>query len=257
MTIPIVGGNWKMNTTLAEADSLAAEMVRRLGDVTGIEVVLFPPFPNLETVNRAIAGSNLQLGAQDVFWEDRGAFTGEVSAPMLVSVGCRWVIVGHSERRRILGESSQVVNRKLRAVLGNGLDAILAVGETKEERQAGHTEQVLEEQLTQSLAEIRASDVNRIVIAYEPVWAIGTGETATPEQASSAHAHVRAVLQRLYGEEIACDTRIQYGGSVTAENAAQLMVQPGINGALVGGASLEADSFAVIVEAATDATQVD
>src|SRR5579872_3772276 len=247
---PIVGGNWKMNTNLPGAVDLAQALVRHLGETTAVDVVLCPPFPNLEAVRRAIDASALQLGAQDVFWEDRGAFTGEVSAPMLLAVGCDWVIVGHSERRRILGESSEVVNRKLRAVLRNGLQAILAVGETRDERQAGRTEQVLEEQLRESLDGVTADEMARVVLAYEPVWAIGTGDTATPQQAGEAHAFVRSVLSALVGDAVAATTRIQYGGSVTAANAAELMAQSGIDGALVGGASLKPDDFAAIVQAA-------
>jgi triosephosphate isomerase len=201
-------------------------------------------------VDDAIDGSRLELGAQDLFWEDKGAYTGEVSGPMLRAVGCRWVIVGHSERRRLLGESSEVVNRKLHAALRNDLQAILAVGETREERHAGGMEEVLRTQLTESLRDITAEGMDRIVVAYEPCWAIGTGDTATPEQACEAHAFVRSVLADLYGEQIAEATRIQYGGSVTPANAAELMAQPGIDGALVGGASLKPDDFAAICEAA-------
>jgi triosephosphate isomerase len=249
---PVVGGNWKMNTTLTSAVDLAETLERRIGEVTGVEVLLCPPFPNLAAVHTAIEGSTLQLGAQDIFWEDKGAYTGEVSGPMLEAVGCGWVIVGHSERRHILGESDEVVNRKLHAALRNGLQAILAIGETRNQRHAGHTETICEGQLRASLAGITAEDMAGIVIAYEPVWAIGTGETATPEQAREAHAFVRSVLRDLYGEEIAHATRIQYGGSVTAQNAAELMGQPGIDGALVGGASLKPDDFVAIVEAARD-----
>lgn len=248
--LPIVGGNWKMNTTLFEAVDLAEAIVRRLADEVGVEVVLFPPFPNLRPVDDAIDGSRLELGAQDLFWEDRGAYTGEVSGPMLRAVGCRWVIVGHSERRRLLGESSEVVNRKLHAALRNDLQAILAVGETREERNAGGMEDVLRTQLTESLRDVTPERMDRIVVAYEPCWAIGTGDTATPEQACQAHAFVRSVLADLYGEQIAGATRIQYGGSVTPANAAELMAQPGIDGALVGGASLKPDDFAAICEAA-------
>jgi triosephosphate isomerase len=247
---PIVGGNWKENTTLLEAVDLAEAIERQIRDVEGVEVVLFPPFPNLQAVNQIIEAGPLQLGAQDVFWEDRGAYTGEVSAPMLTAVGCSWVIVGHSERRRLLGESSQAVNRKLRAALRNGLRAILAIGETGEERRAGHTERVLEEQLRDSLADVDAQDMQRVVIAYEPVWAIGTGDTATPDQARGAHAQVRRVVGQLYGLEVAETIRIQYGGSVTAQNAAELLAEPGIDGALVGGASLKAEDFAAIVQTA-------
>lgn len=247
---PIVGGNWKMNTTLYEAVDLAEAIVRRLGDSAGIEVVLFPPFPNLHAVDGVIDGSALQLGAQDVFWKDTGAYTGEVSGPMLRAVGCHWVIVGHSERRRYLGESSEVVNKKLHAALRNDLQAILAVGETREERNAGRTEEVLQSQLDESLRDVPQEAMDRIVVAYEPCWAIGTGDTATPEQAREAHAFVRSVLAELYGSDIAEAIRIQYGGSVTASNAVQLMTEDGIDGALVGGASLKPDDFVRICEAA-------
>jgi triosephosphate isomerase len=248
---PIVGGNWKMNTTLSEAREIAEEVVRRIGGVLEVEVVLCPPFPNLEAVYTMIEASALQVGAQDVFWEDKGAYTGEVSAPMLAATGCRWVIVGHSERRRILEESDQVVNLKLHAVLRNGLQAILAVGETLEERQGRRMEEVLKNQLRASLANVGVEEMERVVVAYEPVWAIGTGETATPDQARQAHAYVRSVLGALYGPDVADATRIQYGGSVTSDNAAALMAEPGIDGALVGGASLKPEDFAAIVAAAS------
>jgi triosephosphate isomerase (TIM) len=250
--IPIIGGNWKMNTTLLSAIDLASDVVREIGQILDVEVVLCPPYTNLEAVRRVIDGSALQLGAQNVFWEASGAYTGEVSAPMLQSVGCEWVIVGHSERRRLMGETSDMVNRKLQAVLHEGLGAILAVGESREERHAGHTQSILESQLRESLAGILGRDMERVVIAYEPVWAIGTGETATPDQAREAHAFVRLILGRLYGEEIASDTRVQYGGSVTAKNATELLGEPGVDGALVGGASLKAEEFVEIVRAAIE-----
>jgi len=248
--IPIVGGNWKMNTTWDEAIGLAESVVRQIGSISRVEVVLFPPFPNLEGVRTAIDGSATQLGGQDLFWEDRGAYTGEVSGPMLAAVGCGWVLTGHSERRRLLGESSEVVNKKLLAGLRNDLDVILAVGETRDERNDGQTAAVVREQLEESLQGVPAGDMDHIVLAYEPVWAIGTGDTATPEQAQEIHAFIRRVLAQLYGRDVADDTRIQYGGSVTAENAASLMAQSDIDGALVGGASLKPEDFALIVKAA-------
>ncbi|HZU14874.1 MAG TPA: triose-phosphate isomerase [Chloroflexota bacterium] len=249
----IIGGNWKMNTTLPTAVDLAAAVSRQVGEDDTVETVLFPPFPNLDAVNQVIAGSTLQLGAQDLFWEDRGAYTGEVSPPMLLAVGCRWVLVGHSERRRLLGEGDDIVNKKLHAALRAGLLVTLAIGETREERRAGRTEPVLEEQLRGSLAGVTAEQMERIVIAYEPVWAIGTGDTATPDQARDAHACVRGVLREMFGPSVAGSTRIQYGGSVTAQNAAEILAEPGIDGALVGGASLKADEFAAIVRAAAQA----
>jgi triosephosphate isomerase (TIM) len=246
----VVGGNWKMNTTLDGAVALAQEVTRRVGETLDVDIVLCPPFPNLEAVYRVIKGTALQLGAQNVFWADSGAYTGEVSPPMLSAAGCEWVIIGHSERRHLLGESSAMVNRKLQAALHHGLSVILAVGETKDERYGGHMERILREQIEQSLEQIDGAEMDRVVIAYEPVWAIGTGETATPDQARDAHAFVRQVLSELFGTAVALATRIQYGGSVTAANAAELMAEPGIDGALVGGASLKPDDFAEIVRAA-------
>lgn len=247
---PIVGGNWKMNTTYSGAIDLAEAVSRDLGEEMAAQVVLFPPFPHLHAVYQAVAGSPLEVGAQDLFWEKWGAYTGEVSAPMLLSVGCTWALTGHSERRHILGESDEVVNRKTRAALSAGLHVILAVGETREERRTQQTNAVLDRQLRRSLESVSAGDMARVVLAYEPVWAIGTGETATPEQAAAAHARVREVLADLYGDAVAEATRIQYGGSVTAENAAALMAQPGVDGALVGGASLKPEAFTAIVRAA-------
>lgn len=251
---PIVGGNWKMNTTYTSAIDLAEAVTRQLGEETAVQVVLFPPFPNLQAVEQVIAGTPFDLGAQDLFWEDWGAYTGEVSAPMLLAVGCRWALVGHSERRHLLHESDEIVNRKAHSALRHGLNLILAVGETGEQRQAGQTNQVLERQLRGSLAGVDAAAMERVVIAYEPVWAIGTGHTATPEQACQAHAAVRTVLAALYGPDVAEAARVQYGGSVTPANAADLMAQPGVDGALVGGASLKAADFAAIVQAAARST---
>ncbi len=247
---PIIGGNWKMNTTIDSAADLAGEVVRRLTEVAQVDVVLCPPMPNLEAVHRVINGSSLQLGAQNVFWENSGAYTGEVSPAMLSAVGCEWVIVGHSERRHLMGETDEMVNRKVHAALHHGLSVILAVGETKEERHAGRMEVVLREQLERSLLATDEAAMGRIVIAYEPVWAIGTGDTATPGQAAEAHAFVRSVLAEIFGAAVSSEVRIQYGGSVTAANARELMAQPGIDGALVGGASLKPDDFAAIVQAA-------
>jgi triosephosphate isomerase (TIM) len=239
-----------MNTELPDALELAEAFVRRIGEVGGVDIILFPPFPNLEGVHRTIDGSALQLGAQDVFWKSSGAFTGEVSAPMLRAVGCSWVIVGHSERRRILGDSDELVNRKLHSALNHDLFVILAIGESREERQAGATENVLRQQLEASLANVAGSAMDRIVLAYEPVWAIGTGETASAAQAAEAHNFVREILSDLYEEETASRTRIQYGGSVTPQNAGELLGTPGVDGALIGGASLKAEGFSRIVELA-------
>ncbi|GAC1467281.1 MAG: triose-phosphate isomerase [Chloroflexota bacterium] len=248
--VPIIGGNWKMNTTVDGAVHLAEALTRSIGDIADLDVVLCPPYPNLEAVYRVVRASTLQVGAQNLHWADAGAYTGEVSAPMLAAVGCTWVIVGHSERRHGMGESSEVVNRKARAALHHGLNIILAVGETGEERHAGRMETVLEDQLRVSFAGIEPDHADRIVVAYEPVWAIGTGETATPEQVQNAHAFVRGVLAELFGEAVAGTIRIQYGGSVTSANCRDILAQADVDGALVGGASLKPDEFAAIVRSA-------
>jgi len=252
---PVVGGNWKMNTTLDEARSLARSLMEEIGHPGGAEVIVCPPFTNLQAVHEIIAGSVVTLGAQDLFWEPKGAYTGEISAEMLASLGVAWVICGHSERRHILGESNEVVNRKVRRALGSGLRVILAVGETEPERVAGQTEAVLAAQLAGSLSDVSSQDLPRMVVAYEPVWAIGTGLTATPDQAQDAHAFVRGWLRDLYATEAADSIRLQYGGSVTAANASALMNMPDIDGALVGGASLKASDFAAIVRAAGESAR--
>jgi len=248
--VPIVGGNWKMNTDLPEAQSLARALTLALAEAGGAEVVLCPPFTNLLAVHEIIADTPLQLGGQDVFWEERGAFTGEISAAMLWSVGVQWVICGHSERRHLMGESDEIVNRKARRALDSGLKVILAIGETEAERKADRTEAVLDAQLSASLIGLEGSALDNVVIAYEPVWAIGTGLTATPDQAQAAHSFIRSWMADRRGEACSRSLRVQYGGSVTATNAGVLMSMPDIDGALVGGASLKADDFAAIVRAA-------
>jgi triosephosphate isomerase len=249
---PIVGGNWKMNTTVGEAESLARELIDALGDTDPVQVIVCPPFTNLQAVDQLVRDTKLALGAQDVFWEESGAFTGEISAAMLAAVGVTWVICGHSERRRLLGETSEIVNRKVRRSLDAGLEVILAVGETEPERSLGQTEVVLEGQLLGSTHELTSDDLAHVVLAYEPVWAIGTGLTATPEQAQSVHGFIRGWLGEHFGVSVAGAMRIQYGGSVTAANAPELLSQSDIDGALVGGASLKPGEFASIVRAASD-----
>jgi triosephosphate isomerase len=246
---PIIGGNWKMNTELSEARALASDLVQRVADPGGVDVVICPPFTNLHTVSEVIHTSSLRLGAQDVFWEQKGAYTGEVSPQMLQSVGAEYVIVGHSERRHILGESNEVVNRKALAALAGGLKIILAVGETEDERRSDRTEAVLEAQLSESLAGFTNADLLGTALAYEPVWAIGTGLTATPDQAEEAHRFIRACMRDRFDPDAAAGLRIQYGGSVNAGNAAELLGMPDVDGALVGGASLKAGEFAEIVRA--------
>jgi triosephosphate isomerase len=246
----IVAGNWKMFTTRATAVQLAGAIVRGVGTSGRVTVALCPPFPYLAYVAEILRGCPVGLGAQNVFYEREGAFTGEVSPAMLVDVGCKYVIVGHGERRHKLGETDPVINRKARAALVAGLTVILCVGETLEEREASRTEQILDTQLTAGLEGISAELLPRVVLAYEPVWAIGTGRHATPEQAEQAHAFLRRRAGQLYGEAPAQALRIQYGGSVTPDNAASLLAQPVVDGALVGGASLDADQFLAIVRAA-------
>lgn len=241
---PFIAGNWKMHTTEADAVALAAA-VREQTAAAACDVAVCVPFPHLGPVREALRGGHVRLGAQDVHWEPKGAFTGEVSAPMLEDY-CQLVIIGHSERRQYFCETDEWVNRKLRALLASRLDPIVCIGETLDQRRAGETEAVLERQLRGALAGIEPSA--RITIAYEPVWAIGTGETATPEQAQEACAFIRRILREL-GGPVADAIRIQYGGSVNPANAAALLAQPDIDGALVGGASLDAAQFAAICAA--------
>lgn len=247
----LIAGNWKMNLLRSGAVALAEALAARYPQTpAGTELLVCPPFPYLIPVGEALRNSAVQLGAQTSYFEPPGAFTGEVANEMLVDVGCRYVIQGHSERRHVLGESDAVVNRKVRASLERGLKVILCVGELLEERQAGQTERVLDTQLETGLKDIEARAAAGVVIAYEPVWAIGTGVVATEQQAQSAHAHIRNWLAGRYNSEFAAAARILYGGSVKPENAAGLLSQPDVDGALVGGASLKADSFSGIIEAA-------
>ena len=247
---PIVAGNWKMNKTVAEARDLVAQIVRDLPEHLDADVVLCPPFTALAAVSEAVTGTALDLGAQTMHWEAGGAYTGEVSAAMLRELFCHYVILGHSERRAYFGETDEIVNRKARAALAANLHPIVCVGETLEEREAGRTEAVVETQVWGSLAELDGDDWGKLVVAYEPVWAIGTGKTATPEQAQAAHAFIRGVIAGLAGESAAKSVPIQYGGSVKPSNAAELFGQPDIDGGLIGGASLEARPFVDIVLAA-------
>ncbi|MBL0928345.1 MAG: triose-phosphate isomerase [Phycisphaerales bacterium] len=247
-----VAGNWKMNTDRAGAVALAAAVAEAVaGERPAAEVAVCPPFVYLDAVGQALRarGGAVALGAQDVYDQENGAFTGEVSASMLKDLGVTWVIVGHSERRHVIKEPDELVNRKVRAVLGAGLGCILCVGETIQQREGGMTDAVNAHQVRSGLAGVPAEQVGRLVIAYEPVWAIGTGRTATPADAQDAHRKIRAVLGDLYGPAAAGATRIQYGGSMKPENAAELMKQPDVDGGLIGGAALKADSFMGIVRA--------
>jgi triosephosphate isomerase len=242
-----VAGNWKMNTTAASAESLAEALVHKIGQQDQVEVAVCPPFPYLSRVAARLAGSKIALGAQNCHPDNRGAFTGEVSPMMLVDVGCKWVIVGHSERRHLLGESDDFIARKLVGALLANLHVILCVGETLDQRRSHQTETVVETQLSGCLKQVSGSQLQRVVIAYEPVWAIGTGQNATPEQAEKVHQFIRGWLDGQFGEALANATRIVYGGSVNSGNAAGLVQQPNVDGALVGGASLNAEEFAAIV----------
>lgn len=248
-----VGGNWKMNTDLASAAALAREVAASLAGVDGVDVAVFPPFPYLTTVGEALKGSSVMLGAQDLCEQPDGAFTGEVSAAMLLDCGVKVVLVGHSERRHVIGETDALINAKAAAALKAGLEVILCVGEKLEEREAGQTDSVNERQIKAGLVGVSAVDMARVTIAYEPVWAIGTGKTATPADAQAAHASIRALLVELYDEGVAGSTRIQYGGSMKPGNATELVGERDIDGGLIGGASLKAEDFAQIVKAAAPA----
>lgn len=247
---PLIAGNWKMNMDAASARALATELAAAASGFGDVDVAVCPPYPYLAAVGEALRGTSIGLGAQDMYHEAGGAFTGEVSAAMLLDVGCKYVILGHSERRHVMGESDAVVNQKTLAALAAGLIPIVCVGELLEQREAGKTADVIRGQIEGSLAGLTAEQAGQIVIAYEPVWAIGTGKVATPEQAEEVHADLRSLLEQRYNAEVAAAVRIQYGGSVKAENAATLLGQPNIDGALVGGASLKAEAFLPIIGAA-------
>lgn len=249
MRTRIIAGNWKMNKTVTEAAVLAKAICAAMTQATTTEVVLCPPFIDLAAVAAEIKGSPVKLGAQNMHWEEKGAFTGEVSAAMLRSAGCDYVILGHSERRQYFGESDESVNKKCLAALKAGLIPIVCVGETLAERQAGTTEAVVERQIRGALQNLTAGQVAGLVIAYEPVWAIGTGVVATTEQAQQMHAFIRQLIDQLCGSDAAGAVRIQYGGSMKPDNAAQLLAQADIDGGLIGGASLEAGPFLDIVYA--------
>jgi triosephosphate isomerase len=243
---PILAANWKMHKTAAEAEVFAAAFAPLVADAAGVDVVLAPPFTALAALGPALAGTAITLAGQNVHPEPQGAYTGEVSAAMLRELGCRYGIVGHSERRTLFGETSAFVARKAAALLREGIRPIVCVGESLEEREAGRTPAVIDAQVRESLEGLPAERAAELVVAYEPIWAIGTGKTATPALAQEVHARIRAALRARFGGG-ADAIRIQYGGSVKPENAAELMAQPDIDGALVGGASLEPESFSRIV----------
>jgi triosephosphate isomerase len=246
----LIAGNWKMNTTGESAKSLAQAVKESADKNSKVEVLVCPPFPYLDSVQEIAKGSKLKVGAQNCYFEAPGAFTGETAVNMLKDVGCSYVILGHSERRHILGETDAIINKKTVAALAGGVPVILCVGELLAERESNQTETVLDQQMTGGLAGITKEQLAQIVIAYEPVWAIGTGKTASPEQADSAHAYLRKWLSSHYDEPSAKNMKILYGGSVKPDNAQTLLSQPNVDGALVGGASLKIDQFGPIIEAA-------
>jgi len=244
MRVPMIAGNWKMNTTVSEAVELVTKMRHELDGIDNVDKVICPPFVSLAAVGELIKGSSIKLGAQNIYFEEKGAYTGEIS-PLMLAELCEFVIIGHSERRQYFNETGEIVNKKIRAALKVRLKPILCIGERLEENEAGKTEEVVTEQLGSSLAGIDYS--SGLIMAYEPIWAIGTGKAATGEQANETIGLIRHNIAKLYGNRIAQDVRILYGGSVTAANAAEFISQPEIDGALVGGASLKADQFLSIV----------
>ena len=265
MRVPIIAGNWKMNCTRAEAETLASGLLPLVNGVHGVEIVLCPPLTALTTVQNAVRGSAIRLAGQNMFWKQKGAYTGQVSAEMLLDAGCDYVIIGHSEPRGRFGvpepdfdapalayfsESDSTVNRKVKAAVAARLGVICCVGETLAERQAGNTDDVVASQTERALADIDAESAAAIVLAYEPVWAIGTGEVCAADEADRVCGVIRTTMDRLYGDETAQRVRVQYGGSVKPDNAVDLLSRPNIDGALVGGASLKAADFAAIVAAA-------
>ena len=249
----IVAANWKMNMTQGESERFVESFLRDVGEITDVEVVIIPPFTAIPKVTEGLGKAhNIKVGAQNIYWEKSGAFTGEISASMLRDLFVHYVVLGHSERRMLFGETDEMVNRKVRAAHEAKLRPIVCVGETLEQRDKGNVEKILSIQLSGSLAGVKPKELQESVIAYEPVWAIGTGRNATPQQAQEAHAFIRHILGKMTDENTADRVRIQYGGSVKPENARELMSQPDIDGALVGGASLDPRSFAQIVKAARD-----
>ena len=250
MRKPIIAGNWKMNNTIAETKALVTELIPLVKDAKA-DVVICTPYTDLATAVEMTKGTNIHVGAENVHWAEKGAFTGEVSANMLVELGVEYVIIGHSERRQYFGETDQTVNARVKAALSKGLKPIICVGELLEEREAGKTEEVVVRQTTEAFKDIDKSELENIVIAYEPVWAIGTGKTATADQAEEVCAQIRKVIGEVYGEAVAEAVTVQYGGSMNAKNCEELLSKKDVDGGLIGGASLKAPDFAVIVNAAT------
>lgn len=249
MRIPLIAGNWKMYQTVAETVAYIKELKIQLSGITGVDVVLCPPYTALFAAGEAIKGSSIHLAAQNMHWQEEGAYTGEIAPDMLKEVGCEYVIIGHSERRQYFGETNETVNQKIKAAQKHGLIPIVCVGETLEQRETGITEQIIGEQVKEALVDLTADQVAALVIAYEPIWAIGTGRTASADDAQQVNGFIRKVVEELVGQEAAEAVRIQYGGSVKPDNIKGLMAKPDVDGALVGGASLKPGSFAEIVKA--------
>jgi triosephosphate isomerase len=252
MRIPIIAGNWKMYKTEEEAFQLASELQKRLKDVNGVKVILCPPFTSLSSVRKAIENSLILLGAQNMHWEEKGAYTGEISPHMLLTAGCKHVIIGHSERRSYFSETDEFVNLKVKSALKFDLSPIICVGEKLDQREANKTEEVVEIQVKGAFKNLSAQEAEKTIIAYEPVWAIGTGRTATPAQANEVHTFIRELLSSEFGKQCADKINILYGGSVKPENSKELLGMPEIDGALVGGASLDAEFFEKIVRNAIE-----
>lgn len=246
----VIAGNWKMNNDIQESQNLISKLISGLSTVkANCEVIVCPPFTSLSEANTLLKNTGIKLGAQNMSFEDSGAFTGEISGKMLLSAGCEYVILGHSERRTIYGETDQVINKKLKKALKDGLKPIFCIGETLEERENGITRDVIRRQVTEGLVEITSAEFEKFIIAYEPVWAIGTGKTASPEQAEEVHDFIRNLIKDRFSSEAAENVVIQYGGSVKPDNARELLSQKDIDGALVGGACLKAESFIDIIKA--------
>lgn len=248
MRKPFIAGNWKMNTNSESANALAAGLAKEIGDIDTVDVAVCPPFVYLQTVATQLSSSNIAMGSQNVYFQESGAYTGEISCDMLKDVSCTYAIIGHSERRHVIGETDELINRKVSAAISSGLLPILCVGELLEEREAEKTDDVVTDQVKKGLAGIDAEKVLAVTIAYEPVWAIGTGLTATSDQAQQVHAMIRKLLAEMYDESVAAQIRIQYGGSAKPENTAELMACPDVDGLLVGGAALKVDSFSAMIK---------
>ena len=248
MRTPVIAGNWKMNKTVAEAVALASEIKEKVAGVENVKIIVCPVFTAVKSVADVLKGTNVKVGAQDMYWETSGAFTGEVSGEMLKEAGAEYVIIGHSERRQYFGETNETVNKKLKKALSIGLKPIVCIGETLADREAGNTEAVVEKQVREGFVGLTAEEMKGTIIAYEPVWAIGTGKTATADQAEAVHAFVRNLVSQLWDKETADAVVIQYGGSMKPENVASLLAQPDLDGGLIGGAALKADSFEKLVK---------